>query len=474
MMRKQPQQKVPSESKPGFSEKSGLDSRQALATLLILAALFIFKSLVVDKQTTPWAYSRFDGQTVSGLTHPANANFNNTLVFLGAELPTQAPSNGTLTANLYWRAAQKLDSDYSVSLQLVDADGVIVGQSDHQHPANSPTRSWAETQYARDTHELNIYPATPPGEYALRVSVYPYAASDKPQPLVNAAGLQYEVGRVQVTRPQIAATANELQPRTTLNKSTANNVLLLGFDAPTTPARTGDRVPITLYWQASDKLNSALQFQFILSKPDGSPVSSPAMPLVTGYASTQWQRGDVWRASHALLLPAKLTSGQYRLAVQVAGAAPIELGALTVNAPEHVMSTPTFAKQQSATFGEVAELIGFDATPMAKPGQPFEVKLIWKAIVGRDGTSTPYKVFVHLLNAEGNQVAGDDAAPAQWQRPTTGWVSGEYIADAHVLTLSADVPAGQYTLQVGLYEDGGSNARLGDAVSLSQTLEVRP
>ncbi len=472
IVRKQKKAEVPSESKPGFSEKPGLDSRHALAMFSVLVALFVFKTLIVDRVETPFNYTRFNGQFVSGLTHSANANFNNTLVFLGAELPAQAPSNGTLNATLYWRAAQTLNADYSVSLQLVDANGVIVGQSDHQHPANTPTRNWDETKYARDVHELKIYPATPPGEYALRVSVYPYGASDKPQALVNAAGVQAEAGRVQVTRPQTAINVQDVQPHSPITASASKDVLLLGYDAPTSPARPGDRVPIVLYWQAKNQPLTEDRFSFVLTPPNDAAVVLVDAPLVQGWATTQWQRGDIWRAPHTLRVPAQFASGQYRLAVQVDGAAPVELGLLTVNAPEHAMVAPAVATPQAATFGEVAELIGFDAAPAAKPGQPFEVRLVWKASVGRDGTLTPYKVFVHLLNAEGNLVAGDDAAPAQWQRPTTGWVSGEYISDVHVLNLSADLLAGNYTLQVGLYEDGGSGARLGEPVKLKQVVAV--
>ena len=39
--------------------------------------------------------------------------------------------------------------------------------------------------------------------------------------------------------------------------------------------------------------------------------------------------------------------------------------------------------------------------------------------------------------------------------PTTGWVTGEVIADSRVLTIPSDVPAGDYVLSVGLYVPGG-------------------
>jgi hypothetical protein len=75
-----------------------------------------------------------------------------------------------------------------------------------------------------------------------------------------------------------------------------------------------------------------------------------------------------------------------------------------------------------------------------------------------------YHVFVHLIDETGNIVAQSDAAPANWTRPTTGWLPGEYVVDAHTLNLPAALPPGPLTLRVGLY-DPATGARLmtGDA-----------
>ena len=52
-------------------------------------------------------------------------------------------------------------------------------------------------------------------------------------------------------------------------------------------------------------------------------------------------------------------------------------------------------------------------------------------------------------------MAQSDGIPANWTRPTTGWLPGEYVTDARVLTLPADAPAGEYSLFAGLYVPGG-------------------
>ncbi|HOU42214.1 MAG TPA: hypothetical protein PK829_13190, partial [Promineifilum sp.] len=91
------------------------------------------------------------------------------------------------------------------------------------------------------------------------------------------------------------------------------------------------------------------------------------------------------------------------------------------------------------------------------PAPPlFCLPLVWRA----DGQpEAAYRVFVHLVDAAGHIIAQSDAAPANWTRPTTGWLRGEVILDTHTLTLPEPLPAGPLTLRIGLY-DPDTGARL--------------
>ena len=64
-----------------------------------------------------------------------------------------------------------------------------------------------------------------------------------------------------------------------------------------------------------------------------------------------------------------------------------------------------------------------------------------------------YKVFVHLLDANGVPRAQADVIPLNGTRPTWSWLPGEIIADEIVLKIPADLPAGQYRLTTGLYNE---------------------
>jgi hypothetical protein len=59
-----------------------------------------------------------------------------------------------------------------------------------------------------------------------------------------------------------------------------------------------------------------------------------------------------------------------------------------------------------------------------------------------------YKVFVHLLDAAGNQVAGADHPPVTEYFPTSIWPQDLYYVDAYPLDSAADYRA----IDIGLYD----------------------
>jgi hypothetical protein len=90
-------------------------------------------------------------------------------------------------------------------------------------------------------------------------------------------------------------------------------------------------------------------------------------------------------------------------------------------------------------------------------GDAVQIALTWE-------TDTPlidrYKVFVQLLNADGMLVAQRDSEPGGGLAITPVWQPGERVRDPHALLLPADLPAGQYTLIVGLYRLDPPHERL--------------
>jgi len=84
------------------------------------------------------------------------------------------------------------------------------------------------------------------------------------------------------------------------------------------------------------------------------------------------------------------------------------------------------------------------------PGDTLGLTLIWRAANGP--TSDSWKVFTHLLNGASQVVAQRDSEPGDNLRPTTSWRPGEQIEDNYGITIPADLPAGSYTLEIGMYD----------------------
>jgi hypothetical protein len=109
----------------------------------------------------------------------------------------------------------------------------------------------------------------------------------------------------------------------------------------------------------------------------------------------------------------------------------------------------TFADQMALTS------CAFEPGPSAAAGV-LHVSLSWRSLASTEGD---YTVFVHLID-EGERVwAQHDGEPVGDSRPTSSWQPGEEITDHHGLALPADLPPGEYSLAVGLY-DAASGERV--------------
>jgi hypothetical protein len=133
-------------------------------------------------------------------------------------------------------------------------------------------------------------------------------------------------------------------------------------------------------------------------------------------------------------------------------------------------------------FDDLLELQGFKMVPNSlKAGDPAQVTLYWRLVQETDAYA---KVFVHLIDEQGQLVAQDDGQPVNDTYPIPLWQPGAIIADEHTLQLPVDLATGTYALAVGLYDptslqrwnvkgQDGQIVRDGSAL-LTRDLEVSP
>jgi 4-amino-4-deoxy-L-arabinose transferase-like glycosyltransferase len=242
---------------------------------------------------------------------------------------------------------------------------------------------------------------------------------------------------------------------------------LVGVEVPAGQRITGADEPIevTLYWQAAQSLDQDYLTAVTLLGRGLDPVGQVNRHPAGGMVPTSlWSPGEVWRdvyhvypagdaaAPTLLRIRASVYDPQAESDLVATDPAGTELTLLLVGDAVLSTSEPAAAPPRPlpVPFAEGIAFDGYGLDPEpARRGEPLSIALYWSA----DGTpANDYTVFVHLLNAAGEQVAGADSPPLQADYPTTQWQAGESVVDVHTLVVPETLPAGTYTLSIGLYD----------------------
>jgi len=443
-----------------------------LATILLAAKLAI-----VDRADTIFRRPTLqpDG-SLPGVERPLNRSYADGLTLIGYDQNhAEILADGTLRLDLYWTAVARPVARYQTVIHLVGSDGLRWSQPDSFRPRDyanhPPTTTWSPGRYALDSHEIEPLPGTPPGDYDIVLTVFDRDTLS-PLSVLNEQGQPaaptLTLGQVTLIRPRHPA---ELPKGDHLDLSLMDfSLLTADFDRDR--AAPGDSVYLTLMWHAirdgDNGLSSRQCYQTLtLLSENDSVAADYSLPLPVH----SWQKGDVWRSQHRFLLPATLETGNYTWAVEWCSLSSDPVGQISIVAPSHTFTAPLVDLEMDTRLGSVATLVGADLQITPSPNRPITVTLVWCA---EETPSASYHVFLHLLDAEGKLVAQSDGVPANWTRPTTGWLPGEYITDTRVLTIPLNTPAGDYTLYAGLYVPGGERltAPDGSDVVLLTTITV--
>ncbi len=110
----------------------------------------------------------------------------------------------------------------------------------------------------------------------------------------------------------------------------------------------------------------------------------------------------------------------------------------------------------------------------ARAGEVLRLTLFWET---RTPLAAGFTVFVHFVAPDGFYLAGADGVPRSGDRPTFTWATGETIVDPRPIPLPADLPPGEYFVEVGWYApDTGQRLLTNDGadyVRLPQAVQVR-
>ncbi len=390
-----------------YTHQSLISNLQSPITSLFILSLFIVH-----------LFSPF--RSSPSIPNPSSINFDHQLELIGFESPTTLVSGESLDLKLYWRAIEKLDKNYSTTIQLADRFGNRYGQSDSQHPNQTPTSRWSPDQYARDSHHLVSLVGTPPGDYRLLVGVH---ESGKPLSVIenNAPiGVEYEIGKVSVTRAQP-------QP--------SGAMKIVDVKLAKEEIESGDQLAFTMLINSGDKPIKGLTASLFLVDTKNRPALNE--PLSFTYSPDHWTLNELIRQPFSVNLPPDLNGGTYRVGITVReGEGNIitehAVGLITLTVPQRTFIIPSISHITEHDFQNSIRLLGYDL-------QQDSITLYWQSL---KPVTKRLTIFVHRLDSNGAFVAGHDSAPA---RATTSWINGEVITTVHPINVGD-------TFEIGLYD----------------------
>jgi 4-amino-4-deoxy-L-arabinose transferase-like glycosyltransferase len=328
-------------------------------------------------------------------------------------------------------------------------------------------------------------------------------------------GTAAELGSVELRRGE-PASASDVEPEHTVQATLTEDVELLGYGVSATSAQPGDTLRLILYWRATSSEMRDYVLLVRLEDESGQAAdegiggpeiggwAAPGGTALRGqvyhlanvyYPCSEWRSGEVVLGQYDCKVPLFAQPGYGELWVSLLwcrdGLTPTSslpgetevpegemvvafesptgeepglvacrveevagemlLTGLEIEATERVFSTPEVQHQVDAgNLGNKVALYGYDLSEdVLRPGEALHLTLHWQAL---DSMDTSYTVFTHLLDKD-SQVRGQmDSAPVGGARPTTGWVSGEYLRDEYQLTVDANAPPGEYLIEVGMYD----------------------
>ena len=257
-------------------------------------------------------------------------------------------------------------------------------------------------------------------------------------------------------RPAYASPYRECLPDAIITQDVAfaGGLHFVGYTDANQPLSPGDRLRVTLYWQAEQSPAELYTVWSQLGPQDPTQFIAGDDRWLGGtlYPSYLWEEGDIVQHALDLEIPAwtpapalywlrlgLVDEWQQRLPLADGGDV-ITLGPWRVR---RAAEPPAPAHSADYRLGEAITLAGYDVAL----AETVSVTLTWHATGVPD---TDYTVFVHLVGEAGTLIGQHDGFPAAGAYPTSWWLPGDVIQDHHVLAL-AEMPQTSWHVRVGLY-----------------------
>lgn len=265
--------------------------------------------------------------------------------------------------------------------------------------------------------------------------------------------------------------ASDASPSYPLDLWADGRIHIMGYDLVSTTVRAGEPLVLVLYQSAPEPVEG-IWMPFAELGPVEARWTTDSRLL-----TNQWLPGEVVVERYEIPVPFTLPPGEYPLRLGYAdltggreelplsvGGTRVELARITVlpnpdRPSERALRELLANLDNQIALVEARARVGWrmrqapwEEPLTARPGDPLHLTLTWRALAPpRDS----YTVFIHLLDGAGRYVTGHDYTPLGGAAPTylwfPKWLPGQTYTDPYRLVLPADLPPGDYWVEVGMY-----------------------
>jgi hypothetical protein len=200
---------------------------------------------------------------------------------------------------LYWQAQRDTLADLTVGLQLRDAAGQVwAEQAGRPADGTYPTTRWVTGEIVRDTHDLTVDAAAPPGDLRLLLLV---GASEVSLTTVPIVGRQHVFQAPAVSHPM----TTDLE-----------GARFLGYDLTATAVPPGEPIGFTLYWQCLAKTETSYKvFVHLVDAEYETWGQVDRIPCAGECPTTSWLPGEYLVETYQLVPKPETPPGTYRIAI---------------------------------------------------------------------------------------------------------------------------------------------------------------
>lgn len=374
------------------------------------------------------------------------------LVSGGVSATTLPAANYPLEIELHWQSQATLPA-YGVTLRLQSA-GQSWANRDYDKIGTFVTKQAGDLLV--EQVGLLVPAGLPPGAYQLVIGL---VGADqevrKPIKPTDPAASLLPLATLTITAPTAPLPPFRLPIQFPLPQPVASQgVALLGYSGGDTVLLAGTALELTLFWQKQAAPVADQNLYLSLLDADGASVAGWEGWPLPDYPFAHWPAGALVQTPAAVLVPATVVSGTYRLVAGLldpttgAKQPPIMLGVVAVHqrTANFTPTQPPLPLPHPVQFGTHVQLLGYD---LHEQGEQMTLALYWQVL---QPLLPPHQIFVHLDKPDGGTLAQTDGTPrdASGLAPTGSWQPGEYLVTHHTLTTAA-LTEPTTILRIGLY-----------------------